>query len=138
MDFHFGNNITGLFFASNKFLFSISEEGTVWVTHISSSILRDHFEQLEEFKSKVTPIQKKRFDKQIKDIQRDYKNKRRASFTSYTKNMWLLVKINFTQRFKDLSPFGINRILEVKDVETLRGQNKQEGSKIDLTKLRLK
>lgn len=29
MDFHFGNTITGLFFASNKYLFSISEEGTV-------------------------------------------------------------------------------------------------------------
>ena len=138
MDFHFGNTITGLFFASNKYLFSISEEGTVCITHISSSIIRDHFEQLEEFKSKVTPIQKKRFDRQIKDIQKDYKNKRRASFTSYTNNMWLLVKINYTQRFKDLSPFGINKILEVKDVETLRGQNKQEENKIDLAKLRLK
>jgi hypothetical protein len=29
IDSHFGNQITGLFFASNKFLFSISEEGTL-------------------------------------------------------------------------------------------------------------
>lgn len=29
LDSHFGNNITGLFFAGNRFLFSISEEGTV-------------------------------------------------------------------------------------------------------------
>lgn len=29
LDSHFGNTITGLFFASNKYLFSISEEGTL-------------------------------------------------------------------------------------------------------------
>jgi len=29
LDCHFGNNITGLFFASNRFLFSISDEGTL-------------------------------------------------------------------------------------------------------------
>jgi hypothetical protein len=29
IDSHFGNQINGLFFANNKFLFSISEEGTL-------------------------------------------------------------------------------------------------------------
>lgn len=29
IDSHFGNQVTGLFFAGNKFLFSISEEGTL-------------------------------------------------------------------------------------------------------------
>ena len=37
-----------------------------------------------------------------------------------------------------MSPFGINKILEVKDIESLRGQSKQEDSKADLSKLRLK
>ena len=138
MDFHFGNMITGLFLASNKYLFSISEEGTVWITHISSHALQEKFDKLESFTTKITPIEKKRFDRQIKDIQRDYRSKRRSSFTSYAKNMWTFIKIHFTKRFKDLSPFGITKILEVKDVESLRGQNRQEETKIDATKVRMK
>ena len=49
-----------------------------------------------------------------------------------------LFKIHFTKRFKDLSPFGIVKILEVKDIESLRGQNKQEETKVDATKIRMR
>ena len=37
-----------------------------------------------------------------------------------------------------MSPFGINKILEVKDIESLRGQSHQEDAGIDLSNLRLK
>lgn len=37
-----------------------------------------------------------------------------------------------------MSPFGINKILEVKDIESLRGQSKKEENKSDRAKLRLK
>jgi hypothetical protein len=138
IDSHLGNQVTGLFFASNKYLFSISEEGTVCITRITDSILHDHFEALHNFKSKVTPIQRRRFDKQLKGIGKDHKNKRRASFTQHTKNMWSFVKLPYTRRFKDMSPFGINKILEVKDIESLRGQSRSEEAKSDGNKLRLK
>ena len=91
IDSHYGNTITGLFFASNKYLFSISEEGTVWITHILNTALQDQFEILEKITDKITPIEKRRFDRQMKDIQRDYRNKRRSSFTSYAKNMWSFI-----------------------------------------------
>jgi len=72
------------------------------------------------------------------EIQRDSKRKRRSSFTTYTKNMWNFVKIPHTKRFKDMAPFGINKILEVKDIESLRGQSKQEDTKSNSANLRLK
>lgn len=138
IDSHFGNTITGLFFANNKYLFSISEEGTLCVTKITSPMLNAHFENLANNKSRVLSIQKRRFDKMVRGIQKDYKKKRRASFTSYTKNMWEFVKIPHTKRFKDMSPFGVNKILEVKDIESLRSQSRKEETKLDITKLRLK
>lgn len=138
MDSHFGNQINGLFFANNKYLFSISEEGTLCVTKITSGMLETHFEALSKYKSKVTSIQKRRFDKLFRNIQKDYKHRRRASFTSYTKNLWEFVKIHHTKRFKDMSPFGVNKILEVKDIESLRGQSRNEDTKVDITKLRLR
>lgn len=52
--------------------------------------------------------------------------------------MWSFVKINYTTRFKDLSPFGINKILEVKDIEILRSQFKLQKSKGDLNRLKFK
>ena len=66
IDSHFGNQINGLFFASNKFLFSISEEGTLCITKISNPVINEHFTQLEKINSKVLPIQRKRFDRKIK------------------------------------------------------------------------
>lgn len=129
IDSHYGNQINGLFFASNKYLFSISEEGTLSITRITDSILHEHFEQLRQFKSKVTPIQRRRFDKQIKGINKDHKNRRRNSFTQHTKNMWSFVKLSHTRRFKDMSPFGINKMLEVKDIEALRSLSRAEDGK---------
>lgn len=108
------------------------------MTKVSDNSLKSAFERLDTFKQKTTSIQKRRFDKLFKNLTKDRKNKRRGSFTSYTKNMWQFVKINHFKRFKDMSPFGINKILEVKDIESLRGQSKSDDAKIDITKLRMK
>lgn len=103
-------------------------------------MIGEHFDELKDFKNHVLSIQRKRFDKQAKSIQKEYKHKRRASYTSYTKNMWQFVKISHTKRFKDMSPFGINKILEVKDIESLRGQSRHshDGTGIDPAKLKMK
>ena len=140
IDCHFGNKISGLFFASNKFLFSISEEGTLCVTKISDNSLKGAMEKLNMHKSNITSIQKRRFDKQLKNIIKDKKHKRRGSYISYTKNMWQFVKISHTKRFKDLSPFGINKILEVKDVASFNGlhHSGSEEVKVDTSNLKLK
>jgi len=66
IDSHFGNQVNGLFFANNKYLFSISEEGTLCITKISSHIINDHFHQLKEYRASISPIQRKRFDRKIK------------------------------------------------------------------------
>jgi len=53
--------------------------------------------------------------------------------------MWSFIKVTYTKRFKDMSPFGINKILEVKDIEILRSQSKSEESKTaDLSQIRPK
>ena len=91
-----------------------------------------------QFVSLKLQIQRRRFDKQIKSINRDHKHQRRSSFTSHTKNMWSFVKIDCTKRFKDLSPFGINKILEVKDIEILRSQFKLQNSKSEQIRLKFK
>ncbi len=120
IDNHFGEKIEGLFIANHRYLISVSHDGTLCVTDLMEKSIERKFNSVHRRKKRVHPRVKRRFDKKIRAFEKDRVTKRRASIHNDHIIQWNLVRHQVNQRMECLTPFGICKILEIKDIEVLR------------------
>jgi hypothetical protein len=79
LDNHFGEKIDGLFIANNRWLISVSIDGTVCVSDIIDEDIDRKFQALKRRRARVPIIQKRRFERTMKTIDKQRTKGRRLS-----------------------------------------------------------